>query len=152
MASIPIPDRHHVEETEPVKELRKRRRVVVVVEDDEFTRSLLSTFLQEEGYRTVSVADGNQALQIIHHVKPDVVTLDLSLPGKGGVEILTQLQQEALPKPIAVIVVSALSSTLPSEVKALASSIVDKPFDLEELSLAIARAINNGHSPIPNSL
>lgn len=121
----------------------ERQRVVVVVEDDNVTRDLLATLLQEEGFRAVTVADGEQALRVIQRLKPDLVTLDLSLPGKDGAEILAELQSGRLSKTVAVIVVSATSAHLPPHIRALANGVLDKPFSLDELMRAVKKAMAN---------
>lgn len=127
---------------------RDQHKVAVVIEDDDVTRELLATLLQEEGFKAVTVADGNQALQIIERLQPDLVTLDLSLPGKGGAEILMELWERRLSKTVPVIVVSATTAHLPLNVRALAHSVVDKPFNLDDLLRAVDRAIGDGHRKV----
>ncbi len=130
-----------------------QEKVAVVIEDDEVTRNLLATLLQEEGFRAVTVADGTQALQVIERLKPTLVTLDLSLPGKSGVEILIELWEKQLSKVVPVIVVSATSAHLPLSIRALAHSVIDKPFSLDELLGAVERATDGrrGKTAAPHS-
>ena len=120
------------------------QRVVVVVEDDEVTRNLLVALLEEEGFKTVTVADGDQALQVIERLKPDLVTLDLSLPGKDGAEVLVELHRKRLSRKVAVLVVSAISAHLPPGVRGLASGFVNKPFNIGDLLQAVNRLAAKG--------
>jgi DNA-binding response OmpR family regulator len=130
--------------------LGNSQRVVVVVEDDEITRNLLTTLLEEEGFKTITVADGNQALQVIERLEPDLVTLDLTLPGKGGDEVLVELRQKELSRVTAVLIVSATAGHLPPGIRALASGCVNKPFNIDDLLQAVNRLAGNGHKRLPN--
>lgn len=125
---------------------RGQQKVAVVVEDDEVTRNLLATLLQDEGFRAVAIADGTQALQAIEQLQPSLVTLDLSLPGKSGTEILIELWEKQLSKVIPVIVISATSACLPLSIRALAHSVIEKPFSVDELLVAVEKATDGGRS------
>ena len=66
---------------------------VLIVEDDEFLRSLTAKRLEKENYQIVIAADGEQALAMIGTEKPDLVLLDLLLPGVNGFEVLEKMQK-----------------------------------------------------------
>jgi DNA-binding response OmpR family regulator len=77
---------------------------VMVVEDDSVLRELLSLHLAAQGHRVRSAASGEEALAACASAAPDVVVLDLSLPGKSGLEVCTVLRTEVQPTPGIVIV------------------------------------------------
>jgi two-component system chemotaxis response regulator CheB len=81
---------------------------IVVADDSAFMRRLLTDALQRSGFEVVAaVEDGDHALKACRELKPDVLTLDLAMPGLDGLGVLRGLREEA--SPIAVVVVSAFS-------------------------------------------
>lgn len=81
---------------------------IVVADDSAFMRRLLTDALERSGFAVVAaVEDGDQALKACRELKPDVLTLDLAMPGLDGLGVLRGLREEA--SPIPVVVVSAFS-------------------------------------------
>ncbi len=81
---------------------------VVVADDSGFMRRLLSNALEEAGFVVVGLAkDGDDALAVCERVRPDVLTLDLAMPGLDGIGVLRRLRESE--SPIPVVVVSAFS-------------------------------------------
>jgi two-component system chemotaxis response regulator CheB len=81
---------------------------IVVADDSAFMRRLLTDALQRSGFEVVAaVEDGDHALKACRELKPDVLTLDLAMPGLDGLGVLRGLREEA--SPIPVVVVSAFS-------------------------------------------
>jgi DNA-binding response OmpR family regulator len=112
--------------------------VVLVIDDDPLICALLQDILHEEGYEVLLADDGEQALVILTTVRPDLVTLDLNLPGIGGDIVLKELRNQDTTKDLPVIVVSALE-TIPREVHKLAQAVIQKPFDIDKLLFTIQR-------------
>ena len=111
---------------------------VLIVDDEPQIRTLLKATLSRAGYAVIEAANGREALSAKNIDKPDLVLLDLGLPDRDGLELVTLLRQE--PR-AALIVVSARDQT-EQKVAALdlgADDYVTKPFDTEEL-LARVRA------------
>jgi two-component system KDP operon response regulator KdpE len=111
---------------------------VLVIDDEPQIRTLLKATLNRAGYAVVEAASGREALNARSIDKPDLVLLDLGLPDRDGLELVTLLRGE--PRP-ALIVISARDQT-EQKVAALdlgADDYVTKPFDTEEL-LARVRA------------
>jgi DNA-binding response OmpR family regulator len=81
---------------------------ILVVEDDEFLRSLAAKRLDKEGFLVSVAVDGDSALAGVKENRPDLVLLDLILPGINGFEVLQQLQRDESLKTIPVIVFSNL--------------------------------------------
>src|SRR5690349_15582686 len=85
-----------------------RKPRIVVADDSGFMRRLLAASLEKVGYEIVGVGcDGDEALELCERLSPDVMTLDLAMPGKDGIAVLRELRQAA--SPIPVVVVSAFS-------------------------------------------
>src|SRR5438552_15264806 len=111
---------------------------VLVVDDEPQIRTLLRATLTRAGYAVVEAASGREALNAKSIDKPDLVLLDLGLPDRDGLELVTLLRQD--PR-AALIIISARDQT-EQKVAALdlgADDYVTKPFDTEEL-LARVRA------------
>src|SRR6476660_950370 len=68
---------------------------VLVVEDSQPVRDLVSTILARAGYRVEGANDGESALASFSHMRPDVVLLDVNLPGLSGWEVLTRLRERS---------------------------------------------------------
>ena len=83
------------------------RVVVLVVEDDPLVRDLISTVLTDEGYDIMAAENGEQALATIGAISPDLLTLDLDLPGIAGDLILAELRRRDETRELPVVIVSA---------------------------------------------
>jgi CheY-like chemotaxis protein len=113
---------------------------VLVVDDEQLVRDLLVQFLSLRGYRTIGVKDGPEALAMVDQVRPDLVLLDLLLPGMNGVEVLRRLRQKEFPGAV-VIVTGSYDEEVLEEAWALRpQEVVTKPIDLERL-LAIVQLV-----------
>ena len=66
--------------------------IILIVEDDRNTASLVRTYLGKEGFLTLSAYDGNQGLEMVQREKPDLIILDVMLPGMDGWEICRRLR------------------------------------------------------------
>ncbi|HZM64388.1 MAG TPA: response regulator [Candidatus Saccharimonadales bacterium] len=80
-----------------------------MVEDNHDLRFLYTFKLENEGFRVRSTGNGNDALQLIKEFKPDIILLDLLLPGISGPELLARLRQEEWASDIRVIVLTNVS-------------------------------------------
>jgi two-component system, OmpR family, alkaline phosphatase synthesis response regulator PhoP len=68
---------------------------ILVVDDEPAITNLISAYLKPEGYEVYLVADGNAGLKAIHAFKPDLIILDVMLPGMDGIELLSRLRRES---------------------------------------------------------
>jgi two-component system phosphate regulon response regulator PhoB len=114
--------------------------LVLVIEDDAETGRLIEMALESEGYRVVRQATGMAGLTAAEDLRPDVVLLDLMLPGAAGWTVLRQLKSQPETSGIPVIVTSAVPSLLRDEEQHLARAVLQKPFDLGELLETIRAA------------
>jgi DNA-binding response OmpR family regulator len=81
---------------------------VLIVEDDKFLRELISKKLLDENYQVIEAKDGEEGLKKISGEKPDVVLLDLILPGIDGFEVLAKAKEDPLIAEIPIIILSNL--------------------------------------------
>lgn len=81
---------------------------ILIIEDDRFLRELMSKKLIGEGYQISEATDGEEGIRSVKSEKPDLVLLDLILPGIDGFEVLTRIKQDPEIAQIPVIVLSNL--------------------------------------------
>jgi adenylate cyclase len=111
--------------------VQRRTGHVLVVDDDALNRRLLTATLAKEGIRTTSATDGAQALDAIREDPPDVVLLDIEMPGIDGFEVLERIKGDETVRHLPVIMISGLGDT-ESVVRCLeigADDFLPKPFD-----------------------
>lgn len=82
--------------------------VVLVVEDDESSRELVVSYLESEGFKPLTAGSGDEGLRIARDAKPDVILLDLLMPGKSGWETLYKLRSTPATAGIPVIITSVM--------------------------------------------
>ncbi|EOR24124.1 response regulator [Bacillus sp. UniB3] len=115
----------------------------ILIVDDQFgIRILLNEVFQKEGYKTFQAANGNQALEIVTRELPDLVLLDMKIPGMDGIEILKRMKK--LNQDIRVIIMTAYGELdMIQEAKDLgALTHFAKPFDIDDLREAVKKYIN----------
>jgi DNA-binding response OmpR family regulator len=114
---------------------RPRTRVVVVVEDDKPIGELLAGVINdEEGYRAIHVTRPSEALSAMEQIKPDLLVLDVGLPGMSGLELYDRLRQDERLCGVPVMFETAVSREHASEFRKRGIRMVlQKPFDLNEL-------------------
>jgi len=81
---------------------------ILIVEDDKFLRELISRKLLSEGYNIVEAVDGEEGIRKIKEEKPDLILLDLILPGADGFEVLTKTKADSSVSSVPVIILSNL--------------------------------------------
>ena len=81
---------------------------ILIVEDDKFLRELISQKLLKEGFDIAEAVDGEKGLQSIKEEKPDLVLLDLILPGIDGFEVLAKAKEDPILANIPIIILSNL--------------------------------------------
>ncbi len=90
--------------------MKENEKKVVLVEDDSLMSGILATHLIGDGFTVISVTDGAKAFERIQVEQPDIVLLDIILPGIGGFDILQKLKQDESTKAIPVLILSNLGS------------------------------------------
>lgn len=116
------------------------RKKVLVVDDEKNIRILLEEELKDEGYDVVTADSGAAALEMIRTDKPDLVTLDIKMPGEDGLSILRKIREIEYDLP--VIICSAYS-VYKSDFSAVAADYyVTKSSDFEELKNKIREILS----------
>jgi len=83
-------------------------RTILIIEDDKFLRELVIQKLIKEGYETSEAVDGEEGIKKIKEEKPDLILLDLILPGIDGFEVLSKMREDPALAQIPVIILSNL--------------------------------------------
>ncbi|HEY3934288.1 MAG TPA: hybrid sensor histidine kinase/response regulator [Gemmatimonadales bacterium] len=128
--------------TVPTEPVRHRGRVLVV-DDQEPNRQLLHDMLEIDGHDVVEAADGLTALALAAARDPDVILLDVSMPGLDGFEVCEQLRRSPVTAATPVLLITALDQR-ENRIKGVAAGANDylvKPIDRDEVSLRVRNAI-----------
>lgn len=116
------------------------KKKILVIDDDLNIRDYLVSLFNDNGYEAYIAGDVKEGIKEAKKVKPDLITLDIEMPGEWGPRFYRQLSQEPELKNIPVIVISGLSGHQYAVVKAVAS--LAKPFDREELLKIVKETLN----------
>jgi two-component system, sensor histidine kinase and response regulator len=117
---------------------------ILIVDDAIESLRLLSAMLEEQGYEVRGVTNGSTALIGVQGLVPDLILLDIQMPGMNGYEVCQQLKDSSLTRDIPVIFLSASNEAF-DKVKAFAVGGVDyitKPFQVEEVLARVAHHLN----------
>lgn len=117
---------------------------ILIIDDDIHIGNMLEEVLTKEGYKVSRAYSGTEAVLLLATIKPNLILLDLMLPGLSGEEVLPQI------KDVPVIVISA-KIDVENKVDLLLGGAVDyvtKPFDIKELLARITVALRNVSAPI----
>ena len=118
---------------------------ILVIDDEQSIRKLVSAYLRPEGYEVYTASDGTSGLKAARAYKPDLVVLDIMLPGMDGVELLSQLRRES---DVYVIMLTAKAEETDKIVglSVGADDYVTKPFSPRELVARIKAALRRQYS------
>lgn len=116
------------------------KKRILIVDDDPNVTDYLSLLLEDNNYETFVAKDVPEGIRLAKENKPDLITLDLEMPGEWGPRFYRHMSQDEELKNIPVIVISGLSGNKYAISKAVAA--VTKPFDRDELLETIENSIN----------
>lgn len=114
---------------------------VLIIDDSQFQRRIIKGMVSEAGYETAEAQDGNSGLEMFNSFKPDIVLLDLLMPGKNGEVVLGEIKQINPDMPIIIISADIQDSTIESVKKAGAFEFLHKPPKKEQLLSTIDSAL-----------
>ncbi len=114
---------------------------VLVIDDDPSVRDYMEALVSRQGYNVFAVADGEEALRTLDRTRPDLVTLDVVLPGMDGLETLHQLKQKLPEVPVVMLSGHGQARNIVEAMRRGASDFLRKPFEVEELELAFGKAL-----------
>jgi DNA-binding response OmpR family regulator len=116
---------------------------ILVVEDEKQIADMISFKLSNAGHKVVRAPDGEQAMIVANRELPDLILLDVMMPGLGGVEVLRRLKNDSALRAVPVIMVSAKGHErdVLSGLRGGAIDYIVKPFSLKELSARVELAL-----------
>ena len=121
-------------------------KTVLIVEDDSNIAELLRLYLEKEGYRVVTATDGNQGVDLFRSVEPDLVLLDLMLPGLDGWGVCRSIRQTAQ-TPIIMLTAKGETVDKVAGLKMGADDYITKPFEMKEVLARIEAVLRRGSLP-----
>jgi DNA-binding response OmpR family regulator len=114
---------------------------ILAVDDEAVVRNVLSRYLKGRGYLVTTAEDGAQALDIIKKERPDLVLLDINMPGKDGMETLKELHALHPAVPVIMVTGNEDFKLALQFVRAGAADFIKKPLNLEYLEAAVTANI-----------
>ena len=113
---------------------------ILIVDDDESIRRMLAAVLAREGFQTAMAASGEEGLALFRAQSPDIVLMDIRMPGISGIEAMSAMLEL---RPGATVILMTAYADLDTAVRAIKNGVFDfviKPFDLAEIGLLVNRA------------
>ena len=116
---------------------------ILVIDDEQGIRDLLDTILSRKGYDVVLAESGRKGLELFRRERPDVIVLDLKMPGMDGLTVLQQVRS-LNPKQPVIILTGAGTPETEQQVRALGvTEFVEKEFSLHLLGDSLKRLLND---------
>jgi len=134
--------------TEPSREAPADEAHILVVDDDARLRSLLHRFLTERGFRVTTAANATTARETLRFMQPDLLVLDVMMPGESGLDLTETLRAERSGVPVLLLTARGAPADRIAGFEAGADDYLHKPFEPDELVLRI-RAILRRAVPPP---
>jgi DNA-binding response OmpR family regulator len=118
---------------------------ILIVDDEPDMLEILRFRLEKNGYKIVTASSGEEGLKKAETAKPDLILLDILLPGMSGLEVARKLKKNKLTKNIPIIIVTALigKDVMSEGVKDGAEYLISKPFDPAELLAEIKKVVED---------
>ena len=121
---------------------------ILIVDDDPDVILFIATILKDHGYQSVDATNGQEGLKLVHSENPDMVLLDLMMPKKSGIALLTELKRDEKLKKIPVIMVTGVAGETgidleaflkrgtakgPGDIPLTPEGYIEKPVDPDKL-------------------
>ena len=117
---------------------------ILIIEDEKNMVWALTNALKQDGYQIESVLRGDQALSNIEKLDPDLVLLDIKLPGMDGISVLSAIRASGNDVPVIMMTAHGTLDTAIQAIKLGATDYLSKPFDLEEMKITVKKALQFG--------
>lgn len=124
---------------------------ILVVDDDEALSEMIGIVLRNDGFEPTFCADGSQALAALRSARPDLVLLDLMLPGMDGIEVCRAIRAES-DTPIVMLTAKSDTSDVVRGLESGADDYVPKPFKPAELVARVRARLREGEQKAPETL
>jgi two-component system KDP operon response regulator KdpE len=123
---------------------------ILLVEDEIEILDAITEYLEREGYAVTRAVDGAEALRRVQNERPDLVLLDVGLPGLSGLEVLRRLREDHPRVPVVMLTGLDDEAQARRTLQMGAVDYVSKPFDLGHLSRVVLAAIGRTFDPPPS--
>ena len=121
----------------------EKHKRVMIVDDEASLRALVRVNLEVDGFDVIEAVDGNDALEKMKELRPDLVLLDIMMPGKDGIEVLEDLaaSEELVSIPVILLTAKGEQEDLEKGAALGARGHITKPFDPEQLVRTVKAAL-----------
>ena len=131
-----------------------RARLVLIVEDDKTTGDLLASAINDQrGYEALAVANGDAALEALGRIDPDLLLLDIRMPGMSGLDLYDRVRSDPRFRSLPIVFETGTGREHAAELRARGiATYIKKPFDLDELVRFVQRLVpprNGNPKPAP---
>jgi DNA-binding response OmpR family regulator len=125
--------------------MASKKPIILVADDDPQILTMLSIRLSKRGYTVLEAADGLQTLQKARDEHPDLVLLDVMMPGKNGWEVAKEIRADDELSNIGIVMLTAIGERVNEMTSPLygADAYVDKPFDFTDLENKIKKVLED---------
>jgi two-component system response regulator AtoC len=115
---------------------------ILIVDDEASMRKNISDLLSPLGYHILEAGNGDAGMMMFVQKKPDIIILDINLPGKNGLEVLKEIREISVETPIIIFTAFGTSERAIEAMKLGAFDYLEKPFELDEFVLTVERAFD----------
>ncbi|MFH8287711.1 response regulator [Streptomyces antibioticus] len=120
---------------------------VLVVDDNKVIRQLIRVNLELEGLEVVTASDGAECLDVVHQVRPDVVTLDVVMPRLDGLRTAARLRSDPRTRDLPLAIISACTQyEVETGLEAGVDAFLSKPFEPHQLVALVKQLLTEGRS------
>jgi DNA-binding response OmpR family regulator len=124
----------------------RRVTTVLVVDDEPIVREVVVSYLRREGYRTLEAGDGDRALELVERERPDLVVLDLMLPGTDGLSVCRRIRSRS-DLPVIMLTARGEEADRIVGLELGADDYVTKPFSPRELAARVRTVLRRSSTP-----
>lgn len=124
--------------------MKSSNEEVLIIDDDDQLRKSFIKLMSDEGYRAKGAASGEEGLEIIKQSPPDLVILDVRLPGKNGIEIFRIIHDLEPKLPVIIMTAFGTTETAIEATKTGAFDYIIKPFEIPEMLTTVKKAMETG--------
>src|SRR5580658_8398314 len=123
----------------PSPDIIDHQQRILIVDDERHNRELLEVMLQQEGFLLLTATSGEEALAVVRRQPPDLILLDIMMPGMDGYEVAGRLKSNPSTKSIPIVMVTALDDrkAMLLGLDAGAEDFLTKPVDRVELTMRV---------------
>lgn len=114
---------------------------ILVVDDAEFMRNSLKLILEGEDYEVIEAEDGYLAVKLYEQLKPDVVTMDINMPGKSGIDAIREIMDIDPSAKIVVITAMGTEHMIRDAIQYGASNFIIKPFEDKQIIEVVKKLV-----------